>query len=69
MGPALDLDPADDPYLTTGQVAKLLRVSPKTIARWSKEGKIPHLVTLGGHRRFPASAISELARRLHVVGT
>lgn len=52
-------------YLTTGQAAKLLHVSPKTVARWSKEGKIPHLVTLGGHRRFPAAAVRELVSRLH----
>jgi excisionase family DNA binding protein len=42
-------------------------VSPKTVSRWAKEGKIPHVLTLGGHRRFPASAISELARRLEIV--
>jgi excisionase family DNA binding protein len=55
-------------YITTGEVAKILRVSPKTIARWAKEGKLPHLVTLGGHRRFPAEAIRALARRLEVIG-
>lgn len=57
----------DDHYITTGEVAKILRVSPKTVARWAKEGRLPHLVTLGGHRRFPASAIEELALTLHVV--
>ena len=54
-------------HLTSGEVARILRVSPKTVARWAKEGKLPHLVTLGGHRRFPASPIQELARRLRVV--
>jgi excisionase family DNA binding protein len=54
-----------DAYLTTGQVAKILHVSPKTVARWATEGKIPHLVTLGGHRRFPATAVRQLARHLH----
>jgi excisionase family DNA binding protein len=57
----------DEPYITTGDVAKLLRVSPKTVARWAKEGRLPHIVTLGGHRRFPAGAIEELARSLRVV--
>jgi excisionase family DNA binding protein len=57
----------DDEYITTGEVARILRVSPKTVARWAKEGKLPHLVTLGGHRRFPAGPIHDLARRLHVV--
>ncbi len=59
---------ASDAYITTGEVARILRVSPKTVARWAKEGKLPHLVTLGGHRRFPASAIHELAADLQVVG-
>jgi excisionase family DNA binding protein len=59
--------PQPDVYLTTGEVAKLLGISPKTVARWAKEGKLPHLVTLGGHRRFPAEAIYELARKLHFV--
>ena len=57
----------EEAYITTGEVAKILRVSPKTVARWAKEGKLPHLVTLGGHRRFPSTAINNLARSLHVV--
>ena len=59
----------DDVYITTGEVARILRVSPKTVARWAKEGKLPHLVTLGGHRRFPLEPIHELARRLQMVKT
>ena len=69
LGECVSLAPDEraptEAYLTTGQAAKLLHVSPKTVARWSKEGKIPHLVTLGGHRRFPASAVRELVSRLH----
>ncbi|MGH2757198.1 MAG: helix-turn-helix domain-containing protein [Actinomycetota bacterium] len=56
-----------DVYIRTAEAAKLLRVSPKTISRWAKQGKLPHVVTLGGHRRFPASAIRELAARLEIV--
>ena len=51
-------------YMRTAEAARILRVSTKTVSRWAKDGKIPHVVTLGGHRRFPASAIHELARRL-----
>ncbi|CAN5631531.1 hypothetical protein BH24ACT26_BH24ACT26_03610 [soil metagenome] len=57
----------DEVYITSGEVARILRVSPKTVARWAKEGKLPHLVTLGGHRRFPSGPIHELASRLQVV--
>jgi excisionase family DNA binding protein len=58
---------ADEVYITTGEAARLLRVSPKTVARWAKEGRLPHIVTLGGHRRFPAIAIEEIAASLRVV--
>ncbi len=51
-------------YIKTAQVAQILRVSSKTVSRWAREGKLPHLVTLGGHRRFPEKEIRELAHRL-----
>ena len=54
-------------YIRTAEAAKLLRVSPKTVSRWAKQGKLPHVVTLGGHRRFPADAIERLATKLEVV--
>jgi excisionase family DNA binding protein len=38
-------------YLRTAEVADILHVSPKTVSRWAKEGKLPFLKTLGGHRR------------------
>ena len=47
-------------YLRTAEVADILHVSPKTVSRWAKEGKLPFLKTLGGHRRYPATAIQEL---------
>lgn len=57
----------EEAYLTTGEVARVLRVSPKTVARWAKDGKLPHLVTLGGHRRFPARSIRTLVESLEVM--
>lgn len=54
-------------YIKTAEVARILRVSPKTVSRWAREGRLPHLVTLGGHRRFPEGDIRELARKLEVV--
>ena len=51
-------------YLRTAQVAALLYVSPKTVSRWAKEGKLPFLKTLGGHRRYPEAGIRELAEEL-----
>ena len=57
----------DDVYIRTAEAAKILRVSPKTVTRWAKEGKLPHVVTLGGHRRFPAEAIRKLAGSIQIV--
>jgi len=51
-------------YLSTGEVAGLLSVSPKTVSRWAKEGKLPFMKTLGGHRRYPEAEIRELADEL-----
>ncbi len=48
-------------YLRTAEVAGLLHVSPKTVSRWAKEGRLPFLKTLGGHRRYPEGKIRELA--------
>jgi excisionase family DNA binding protein len=57
----------EERYIKTAEVAEILRVSPKTVSRWAKDGKLPHLITLGGHRRFPARAIEDLARKLKVI--
>jgi excisionase family DNA binding protein len=54
----------DESYLLTNQVAEILHVSPKTVSRWAKEGKLPFLRTLGGHRRYPETRIRELAESL-----
>ena len=51
-------------FLRPAEVADLLSVSPKTVTRWAEEGKLPFLKTLGGHRRYPAAAIQELAHVL-----
>jgi excisionase family DNA binding protein len=42
-------------------VADILHVSSRTVSRWAKEGKLPLLRTLGGHRRYPEAEIRELA--------
>ncbi|HET7482043.1 MAG TPA: helix-turn-helix domain-containing protein [Actinomycetota bacterium] len=58
-----------DVYLRTAEAAKILRVSGKTVSRWAKDGKIPHVITLGGHRRFPETAVRRLADRLSIEAT
>ena len=53
----------DSAYLLPGEVARMLHVSSKTVSRWAKEGRLPHVLTLGGHRRFPRAAIEMVARQ------
>jgi excisionase family DNA binding protein len=56
--------PDAESFLHTSQVADILHVSPKTIARWAKDGRLPYQRTLGGHRRYPEQAIRRLAASL-----
>src|SRR5215204_542774 len=56
-------------YLHTAEVADLLHVSPKTVSRWAKEGRLPFLKTLGGHRRYPEAKIRDLATELREEAT
>jgi len=53
----------NDEYLSAGDAARLLCVSPRTVSRWADQGRIPHLVTLGGHRRFSRARVLELSRK------
>jgi DNA-binding transcriptional MerR regulator len=39
-------------------------VSPKTVSRWAKQGRLEHLRTLGGHRRYDPDYIDRLASQL-----
>lgn len=52
---------ADAAYLTPGQAARMLGVSPKTVNRWATDGRIPCAMTLGGHRRFRVDVIRAVA--------
>jgi excisionase family DNA binding protein len=56
-------------YLRTAEVADILYVSPKTVSRWAKEGRLPFMKTLGGHRRYPEAKIRELAEELRAEPT
>jgi len=51
-------------YLTPGEVARMLHVSPKTVNRWAHEGRIACIVTLGGHRRFQREEVERIASQM-----
>ena len=56
--------PSAASFLRSAEVAAILQVSPKTVARWAQQGLLPCQCTLGGHRRYPEPAIRELAASL-----
>ena len=51
-------------YLSAGEAAAILGVSPKTVNRWANEGKVPCAKTLGGHRRFRVDVIEAVAQSM-----
>jgi len=67
--PSANAATATPSYLRAAEVADILHVSPKTVSRWAKEGKLPFLKTLGGHRRYPETEIRQLAHELQVQPT
>ena len=64
-------DTAIDPpaVLSTSEVSRLLGVSPNTVTRWAREGRLPCRLTLGGHHRFERQVIEDIRERLNRAGT
>lgn len=58
-----------DEYLSPGEVARILHVSPKTVARWADAGWLSCVLTLGGHRRFARDEIEALEAKLSRAGS
>jgi excisionase family DNA binding protein len=55
--PKLNLDDLPD-LLTVREVAEVLRVSPLTIKRWGKRGKLPAIrINSRGDRRYKKEAV------------
>lgn len=46
--------------LSTRQVAELFGVGPRAVASWAAQGRLPHIRTPGGHRRFLRTEIEAL---------
>ena len=60
--PSKKLSISDLPDLMTiGEVAELLRVSPLTIKRWGKKGKLPAIrINSRGDRRYKKEVVLRL---------
>ena len=56
----MPITPAPSGYLMPSEAAAILHVGPKTVSRWAKEGLLPHMRTLGGHRRYREAEIRAL---------
>ncbi|MFC6081037.1 BldC family transcriptional regulator [Sphaerisporangium aureirubrum] len=56
------MNQTDERLLTSGEVATLFRVDPKTVTRWAAAGRITSLRTPGGHRRYRESSVQALLR-------
>jgi len=54
-------------YLTPGEVADLLMVSPAAVRRWASDGELKALTTPGGHRRFLPEDVDNFARKRNIV--
>ena len=49
-----------DELLTTGEAARRLGIDPQTIRKWTNDGRLRCVRTLGGHRRFWTSDINRI---------
>jgi excisionase family DNA binding protein len=58
-----------DGWVSVGPAARLLGVSPKTLTAWARAGKVNHLRTLGGHRRYHTGYLRELKAELTQAAT
>jgi excisionase family DNA binding protein len=56
-------------FLTRSEVSKLLGVSPNTVTRWAREGRVACQVTLGGHHRFERELVEQLRKSLSRAGS
>lgn len=61
--------PTGEDYVTPGEAARHLHVSPKTINRWANEGLLPCVITLGGHRRFRRDDVDVAVAQMSVRGS
>lgn len=48
--------------LTTGEVAKMIRVDRATVTRWCVTGMMPSIRTPGGHRRIALSEVNKMLK-------
>ncbi len=50
--------------LRNAEVARRLQVSTRTVLAWAQAGKLPSVLTPGGHRRYPQWGVDEVLRAM-----
>jgi excisionase family DNA binding protein len=63
LGEGLGSKASEDELLRSIEVARLLNVSSKTIARWAADEGLPCIRTIGGHRRYYWADVAEWLER------
>lgn len=62
-GPAVpEVRLPEQELMTPAEVARAFRVSPKTVNRWVKTGRLRRITTLGGHSRIYRSDVEDALR-------
>ena len=61
----------EDEYVGPHEVARALRMSPRTVIRWADKGWLSDSIRRGGHHRFRRKDVEALAEELegHKDGT
>lgn len=54
--------------LRTAEVARKLQVSTRTVLAWAQAGKLPSVLTPGGHRRYPQWGVDQVLRTMTASG-
>jgi excisionase family DNA binding protein len=58
--PAAPPAPFGDELLRTSEAARRLQVSQRGVLTWAASGRLPSILTPGGHRRFRASDVERV---------
>src|SRR4051812_10636536 len=63
-----DTDTPGKPWLSPGEVAARMKVSPITVRGWSNNGLLAAETTPGGHRRYRREVVEQFARTWNPAG-
>ena len=56
----IDVNGGTRHLLSRTEVAELFAVTPNTVSRWARAGKLPYVLTLGGQHRYPRANVEVL---------